>query len=769
MHVGEEQDMKTKNVPCDREFQAEWIWDLESKDNHKPNTWMAFRKKVIVDKKPYMPVVAWIAAESKYWMYINGEMVVFEGQLKRGPSREDTYVDTVDISEYLVEGENTISVLVDFFGIRDFSSDDRAPLSYSDNSSGKGAFLFEAITEEISICSDDTWKVKKQKGYIEPVTAPNYRIPETDLNYDTEAAREMEGFYEPEYNDSGWNMATKMGKPPVAPWNRLWERTIPLWKDSGIIKMSPTDFKVEQTVLEDVVKYTLHLPTNIHSTAYFKVNSASKGKVIKIYTNCNDIVPAGQAQYITKEGVQEYESLLWLAGWELYLEVPKEVEVLELGYRMTGYQTEFTGSFVCDDEWLNQMWVKSRDTLYVTMRDSFMDCPDRERAQWWGDAVIESEMAFYSLDTDSYQLIRKGISTIKEWSLDDVRITVPLSREWFELPAQSLAGIWGEWTYYLYTGDTSVMNETYHLNANYLLKHFTMNEDGLINHREGSWDWADWGKCNDYYVVSNSWYYMALGTVLKTAEFLHTEEYVEELNKRRESIHEHFDEVFWNGCAYHSDVALDIDDRANALAVLAGLAEVDKYSNIRKILQTQEYASPYMEKYVLEALCVMGYEQDAIDRMKKRYQPMFDSNTPTLWELFPTGGTANHAWSGGPLVILSKYFAGVAPTEPGYEHFKVRPHFGGLTKMDTNVTTVRGDIKVYLEKEAEKVIMSVTIPKGTIADVSIPNFKGPKAKVLINGQEFDVNSVNFVGVTILEQEEEYLNYCLQDGTWKFEI
>lgn len=176
-----------------------------------------------------------------------------------------------------------------------------------------------------------------------------------------------------------------------------------------------------------------------------------------------------------------------------------------------------------------------------------------------------------------------------------------------------------------------------------------------------------------------------------------------------------------------------------------------------------------MEKYVLEAQCVMGYEQDAIDRMKKRYQPMFDSDTPTLWELFPTGGTANHAWSGGPLVILSKYIAGVTPTEPGYEHFKVRPQLGCLSKIDANVTTVRGDIKVYLEKGVENVIMSVSIPNGTIADVSVPNFKRSKSKILINGQEFDVNCINCAGATILEHDEEYMNFRLQDGKWKFEV
>ncbi|MFR7465122.1 MAG: hypothetical protein ACLUVG_09725 [Phocaeicola vulgatus] len=30
------------------------------------------------------------------------------------------------------------------------------------------------------------------------------------------------------------------------------------------------------------------------------------------------------------------------------------------------------------------MWEKSQRTLYITMRDTYMDCPDRERAQWWG-------------------------------------------------------------------------------------------------------------------------------------------------------------------------------------------------------------------------------------------------------------------------------------------------------------------------------------------------------------------------------------------------
>ncbi len=31
------------------------------------------------------------------------------------------------------------------------------------------------------------------------------------------------------------------------------------------------------------------------------------------------------------------------------------------------------------------------------MRDTYMDCPDRERAQWWGDEVNEVRRGVYSL------------------------------------------------------------------------------------------------------------------------------------------------------------------------------------------------------------------------------------------------------------------------------------------------------------------------------------------------------------------------------------
>ena len=71
-----------------------------------------------------------------------------------------------------------------------------------------------------------------------------------------------------------------------------------------------------------------------------------------------------------------------------------------------------------------------------------------------------------------------------------------------------------------------------------------------------------------------------------------------------------------------------------------------------------------MEKYVLEALYMMGFEQDALNRMKagdRYWNQVNDATCTTLWEFWTKGGwgSYNHAWAGGPLTLLSQYGAGV--------------------------------------------------------------------------------------------------------------
>ena len=70
-------------------WKAHWI--NTERCQSATNTWLAFRKTVHIDKVP-QTLTARIAADSKYWLWINGRLVVFEGGLKRRNSVQ--YIQT---------------------------------------------------------------------------------------------------------------------------------------------------------------------------------------------------------------------------------------------------------------------------------------------------------------------------------------------------------------------------------------------------------------------------------------------------------------------------------------------------------------------------------------------------------------------------------------------------------------------------------------------------------------------------------------------------
>ncbi len=96
---------------------AKWIW---LRSENRENTWMCFAKD-FVPGKPSEPWVLRVAADSKYWLYINGQTVLREGGLKRGRSPHSTYCDEIDISGFLAPGVNRLAVLVWYMGRDGFS------------------------------------------------------------------------------------------------------------------------------------------------------------------------------------------------------------------------------------------------------------------------------------------------------------------------------------------------------------------------------------------------------------------------------------------------------------------------------------------------------------------------------------------------------------------------------------------------------------------------------------------------------------------------
>ncbi len=705
------------------DWKAKWIWLDEEKTSK--NAWLCFNKTVNIQNNNEK-LVAKIASENKYWLYINGICVVREGGLKRGPSPTGCYFDEVDITEHLVPGENLISILVWYWGNE---------ASYSSSDAGQGGLLFEAENNGISILSDNSWSVFKNPAFKEDSgkLQPNYRLPESNIYYD--AREEIADWNKVGYDFSHWEKSTEYAVGGEGCWGETYSRDIPMFKDFGL-KDYKNSKEYEGKILRLKKKITLYVPYNAQLTPYLEVESKS-GKAIVITTE-NTYAGSIHSTYVTRDGVQAFESPAWFNGEHITYEIPAGVKIISLKYRESGYNTEFCGSFTCENADMNTLWQKSLRTLYVTMRDNFMDCPDRERAQWWGDVTNEMMLTMYSLAPSSYLLYRKGVSTMLSYIDPETKVlqtVVPIKNDYFELPCQQLAGVGGFWTYYMYTGDKEFIKSVYSAAADYV-NLWKIGDDGLVEHRGGSWDWQDWGDKIDVAPLENAWYYYALSSVRNMAEVLGDKEAADGYGCRMKSLHKAYQSL-WAGFGYKSADNKGYDDRGNAVAVISGLCPEKYYPKMKNLLFDIRNASPYMEYYVLESLCRMGEYSVAQKRMLERYKEMIDEDYSTLWENWiKKDGTSNHAWTGGPLVIMSKHIAGIKPLSAGYEKIEIKPQYNLHEKISCVVPALAGDIKLDIVTNNKKTDIKLEYPEKSEVILYLPE----NVTVTANGKNYDIQT-----------------------------
>ena len=702
--------------------EARWI-TTDNPDADKPNTWIEFRKEFNIDKldKKVKSITAEIAVDSKYWLWINGQMVVFEGGLKRGPNPRDSYYDVVEIAPYLKKGDNDIRLLLWYFGKEGFSHKD----------SDKAGMIFNS--EQIGLVSDSSWESRRLSEYQSAMDPePNWRLPESSIKYDARIA-----------GQDIWGSSVELASWNEGPWGHLVRRPIPLWKDYGV---KPLKFRT-WTEDNDIV-LEARLPYNAQMTPVIEVTDKNEGTCIRMET---DHIRGGSdaciyAEYVTRNGRQTYESLGWFNGDVLRISYPASAEVTihSIGYRETGYNCEFEGSFTCSDDIINTFWAKAMRTLYVNMRDTYFDCPDRERAQWWGDATVLSGQSYYQLSPEANALTCKAIHELADWQREDGVIYSPVpAGNWdLELPAQMLASIstYGFWYYYLHTGDSQTMADVYPAVKKYL-ELWSFDETGLTAYRDGDWSWGDWGSNIDLRLILASWHYLALESAANMAQISGNDADVAGYHKQMRSIKDAYNKC-WNGYAYrHPSYHGETDDRVNAMAIITGIADESKYDALFKVFEQQEHSSPYMEKYVLEALVKTGHGDYAIQRFKKRFRNMIeDPYHSTLYEGWEEGGfgggSTNHAWSGGMLTVIAENICGVRPLVPGWSEFEIRP-YPVISECNIMIPSVKGNVRSAFKDSEESFVLSVTVPDGTKATVVLPG--ADYKNISVNGKPYSGN------------------------------
>ena len=656
---------------------ARWIWTAE---NSKPNDWVIFQKSFYVKEKGSYTLK--ISADTRYFLTINQEIVVLDGGLFRDAYCERSgFADSVELSKFLKIGENQMEILVWHYGNGGRNNN---PLEV-------GGLIFEC--QELNLFSDKTTLCARHPSYGDTQAPyPIYLYGGYNIGYDANKFLQSSDFKPSTEQDS------KL-------YGTLFDRPIPLFRFSEIIK---GDYNKEGDI------YSVKLPLALHVLPYFKLQ-AEGGEIIDIRTDRYTVnggpgdhygrYNGHRTEYICKNGLNEYLNLDWFACEEILFTIPDSVKILELGYRKSEYDTDLTGILQTDNQMLNTLLQKCARTLKFCMRDNFMDCPDRERGQWIGDVSVQTPQVFFALDHKAIPLLKKAIMNFILLRKGDVLVGNVPGINFSELPPQSLNAISEHGMiaeYYYFTGDREILELCYQPCLNYL-KLWDMGEDGLINKREGNWYWFDHLYNIDHKVLENCWYYSAL----KFAKYMALQlekDFDSGLNNRLQSIEENFDKAFWKGTYYASSAFTD--DRANAMAVLTGLAHSDKYNHIKDVLVSVFNCTAYMEGYVCEALCKMGYKDYAFKRMMSRYYNLIQNENSTLWEDFYILGTKNHAWTGAPLTLIYKYFLGLK-SEDHLKTITINPDFSILKSYEFCMDIEGKTLRVKLSSQNGKTISTI--------------------------------------------------------------
>ncbi len=294
--------------------------------------------------------------------------------------------------------------------------------------------------------------------------------------------------------------------------------------------------------------------------------------------------------------------------------------------------------------------------------------------------------------------------------------------------------------------------------------------------------WYDWGKeSKDTGIIKTCFYYIDLKTLKQMALVTGHQADVPAIDAKLDAIKSTFDSLYGKGEYYMSEDVYAPDDRANAMAVNAGLADGSKWESIYNTVLTQRMnASNFFDRWVFEALCKMGKQEYALLRMYHRYRTMIPCSFTTLWEhydrwwasrvdAFDAGSSLNHGWN-PPALVLSQTIAGVSPETPGWGTYHVLPKEAFLNSIKCVVPSLRGNVTVVLKKAAAEYSLELSSPANTTAIVGIPkNSFTTLNTIQVNGATVWNGSYRgrVTGVTWNGEDADYVKFNVAPGLWNF--
>ena len=442
---------------------------------------------------------------------------------------------------------------------------------------------------------------------------------------------------------------------------------------------------------------------------------------------------------------------------------------LQFGGGFLATASDYQGYFESSSARFNTMFYDGAYTDQTDMQPagtsgatqpSVLDGAKRDRAIWSGDLKIEGQGIADTLGTNGDDYVKQSLLTL----ITSTKQGNGLYSETL-FPPGRYSHSYSSWTldaattYYQNTGDTAFAQQILPwLEGPAVLRRDADRQqracrDGLaISTANGGYDWDFYDGAKTGVVTEfNELYYRSLrdvayleahlGNAAKAAGYNQTADHV------RDAINANLLDpttgTYYLSESDHTTLAQD----ANALAVLFGVAPAGQVPGLLSALKSlwgphgsapfsgsaySNLISPYITAYEVEADYLAGDTTDAERLLHLTWDQMIDPKSPfftgTMWENIGVDGTATesrtslaHGWASGPTPIMTSYVLGVQPVDPGYQTFTVAPHFGSLRWAEGAVPTPYGPIFARWVKEGHRYLVTVHVPAGTKAFITLPN------------------------------------------------
>lgn len=384
----------------------------------------------------------------------------------------------------------------------------------------------------------------------------------------------------------------------------------------------------------------------------------------------------------------------------------------------------YRGSFRCNDERLNQIWLTGAYTVHLNMQEYLWDGIKRDRLVWVGDMHPE----VMTINTVF------GYNEVVPKSLDLIRNLTPVP-EWMNgISSYSLWWLLIHRDWYYYQGNKTYLKEQQpYITA--LLNHLfaKIGEDG--KERLDGNRFLDWPSSTNQPGVDAGLQALMTLTMQAGAELadvLDDKELADKCRQKEELLRQ-----------YKPDP--NQSKQGAALMVLAGLREARQTDRDILSVGGAQGFSTFYGYYMLRAMAKAGNHQGALDIIRQYWGAMLDLGATTFWEdfnmewlpdaarideLVPEGKkdihgsygaycykgfrhSLCHGWASGPTSWLSEEVLGVKVVAPGCQVVCIQPHLGDLEWAEGTFPTPYGEISIRHERRSDGTIKSViNAPKG---------------------------------------------------------